>query len=119
MRRILVTGSRDWDSWYTIETAIRSELQPGVQNVIVHGAARGADATAGQVARKLGLLVEEHPANWRPEGRAAGVLRNQRMVNAGADVCLAFIRNNSRGASDCARRAEEAGIPVRYFRREG
>jgi hypothetical protein len=33
----------------------------------------------------------------------------------GADLVLAFRRNNSRGTTDCISRAKRAGIPVRIL----
>lgn len=117
--RILVTGSRDWDDEGTIRLALAQiTMLHGHEHVVVHGGARGADTIAGAVADAWtgGMTTETHPADWNQYGKRAGFVRNAEMVNAGADVCLAFIRNNSRGATMCAQLAEKAGIPVRYYR---
>lgn len=133
MKRVLVTGSRDWNDITTIRNAI-FQRSLGVKDVIVvHGGAPGADSIAGYEAGLQGLLEEIHPANWddcgdncgpehwryRPTGEhycaRAGFKRNQKMVDLGADVCLAFIRNGSKGASGTARLAEKAGIPVHRY----
>jgi hypothetical protein len=115
--RILVTGSRDWDDEAGVRAAL-TELtagQPG-PHVVVHGACpTGGDALADRIAADLGLPVERHPADWRRFGRSAGYRRNAAMVALGADVCLAFIRDSSPGASMTACLAEEARIPVRRF----
>lgn len=116
--RILVTGSRDWDDWETLSQAIidawRSAGCPPWVTVI-QGGARGADFMAEQLARKVCWKVETYPANWNGFGRGAGMIRNREMIATGADVCLAFIRNQSRGATHCANEAEKAGIPVRRY----
>lgn len=121
--RVLVTGSRDWTLWMTLETALEVELTlaraAGERLVVVHGGARGADAMADIWAVRNGVAVERHPARWRMGGvynPYAGLVRNREMVKAGADVCLAFIRSGSRGATHCAQLAKEAGIRVEYHR---
>jgi hypothetical protein len=119
MRRILVTGSRTWTDADAIHQALRSQVSPDEKAVVVHGGAAGADVMAGSSARFLGWRREVHCADWEKHGKAAGFIRNQHMVDLGADVCLAFIKNNSPGATDCAHRAEKAGIPVHYVREEG
>lgn len=113
--RILITGSRDWVDADLIHEAIEQYTKTGRPVVVVHGGARGADRLAGAVADSLGLDVEVHPADWRRHGRSAGYIRNAEMVSAGADVCLAFIRAGSSGATHCAASAERAGIQtIRY-----
>lgn len=137
-KRILVTGSRDWADFELInaelahawwEFGARSEL------ILVSGRCEtGADAMAEESWTANGLTVEPHPADWptcgpkckaghrkhRRDGTeycpSAGHRRNAEMVALGADVCLAFIRNGSRGATGCADLAEKAGIPVRRFK---
>ncbi|MFC9287253.1 SLOG family protein [Streptomyces sp. NPDC057052] len=124
--RVLVTGSRDWDDVTTIGAAIeQAVIDAGPRPVlVVHGACpTGADRHADHYARWMRgkgchVDVEQHPADWRPGGafdRSAGFRRNAEMVQLGADVCLAFIRNGSRGASHTASLAEQAGIPTRRW----
>lgn len=141
--RILITGSRDWTDVFLIERALMEafvDLGCDTSTILVEGGAKGADLLAAELWRgplRRGV-VEEHPADWencapwcklshrrrRPDADgnmvdycpSAGIRRNQMMVNLGADVCLAFIKDNSRGASHAAKCAEKAGIPVRYFR---
>ncbi|SEC67707.1 Uncharacterised protein (plasmid) [Tsukamurella tyrosinosolvens] len=114
--RILITGSRFWSDRAAVETALRyvaAGLVPEAVTV-VHGACPygGADTIAGDIAARWGCAVDEHPADWDMFGKAAGPIRNQEMVDLGADVCLAFPETGSRGTWDCVRRAENAGIPV-------
>jgi hypothetical protein len=124
--RILVTGSRDWDDVAALRRALNDVLaalaNPATSVTVVHGdCPNGADRQASVWVRDcqrgpLWTVAEEkHPANWQLNGKRAGFIRNQLMVNLGADVCLAFIRNGSRGASHTARLAEEAGIETRRW----
>lgn len=114
--RIGVTISRTWDDWETVVDALYEAL-PGLsfhKVTIVHGASQTDWFIAG-VAYTLGMNIEAHPAYWSQHGRAAGMIRNTEMVKSGADLWLAFIKDNSRGATHCALEAERAGIPVRRY----
>jgi hypothetical protein len=125
--RVLVTGSRDWQGIGVIRGALEEILAALPEDqplVVVHGdCPTGADIAAKAWALTTFTLActddyervteEPHPAAWHVHGNAAGPIRNKAMVAKGADLCLAFIRNGSRGASHTARLAEEAGITVR------
>ncbi|AGI61742.1 hypothetical protein PBI_ISCA_62 [Mycobacterium phage Isca] len=117
VRRVLVTGSRDWKDRTTVWAALRQELEQFGSLVVVHGAARGADDIAdrwawGMAQAGYQVHVEAHPADWDGLGKAAGVIRNQQMVDLGADICHAFPLPGSIGTWDCIGRAEAAGIRV-------
>jgi hypothetical protein len=139
--RILITGSRDWRDKRAIADALRWAIttrQPRPtkhQVTIVHGAARGADTLAGEIAASWGVHVEPHAVtsvDWNgpcvpqcPPGHrlqrrdgstfcpAVAKRRNQRMVDLGADICLAFpLSAGWSGTRDCMTRADAAGIRV-------
>ncbi|MGH8879523.1 MAG: DUF2493 domain-containing protein [Stackebrandtia sp.] len=116
--RVLVTGSRTWNSYRTIATALDTlHRVHGGRLVIVHGACpTGADAIAAAWCRRHAVPQEPHRADWRTHGRAAGPVRNAAMVHTRPALCLAFIRDASRGASHCADLADRTGIPIRRYR---
>ncbi|MFF9309957.1 SLOG family protein [Streptomyces sp. NPDC014748] len=123
--RVLVTGSRDWLTpdtvWAALNDCLNTALHADRRLIVMHGdCPRGADAHAALWAGVASqftdqVSVEPHPADWQQHGKAAGYRRNAEMVQLGADQCLAFIRNQSRGASHTVRLAEAAGIPVRRW----
>lgn len=123
--RILVTGSRDWPNDLFIgETLLaaqkdfpyRTDASPPKRMVLVSGACpTGADAAAEHYARMWNWYIDLYPADWVKYGRAAGFRRNAEMVSLGADMCLAFIKDESKGATHTADLAEKAGIPTLRF----
>ena len=117
--RILITGSREWIDKSTLNEAIGDEyIKSGLDHediTLVHGTAPGADSMAAELAEYFGFNIEAYPADWEKHGRRAGFVRNAEMVKLGADICLAFIRNESKGATMTADLAEKSGIPVRRY----
>lgn len=119
--RILVTGSRDWSDEDAIYRALddaiyMSDARTNWEVTVVSGACpTGADAIAERIATEGDCQVERHPADWDRYGKSAGFRRNQLMVDLGAELCLAFIKDESKGATHAAALAEKAGIKtVRY-----
>src|SRR5262245_28030275 len=113
--RVLITGDR---LWYCHELAAvvlrRLVARYGTDIVIVHGGATGVDEAFALCCKGLGIAAEAHPADWDRLGKIAGPTQNQRLVDAGAGLCVALHRFlvASKGTKDCARRAIAAGIPT-------
>lgn len=140
VRRVLVTASRSWVERIRVNAALEVEWRVagsvGDTLVVVHGdCPTGGDRMAKEWVTEMraagftNVEQEAHPADWgrdcdkncyhkprtkngRPYCPMAGHLRNQKMVDRGADVCRAFPLADSRGTVDCMRRAKKAGIEV-------
>jgi YspA, cpYpsA-related SLOG family len=119
--RVIVTGSMTW----TDAEAIRRELiQLPAGTVVIHGDTAGVDALARQIAGELGLLVESFAKSredYRSHGRGAWKRLNERMLESGADLVLAFhpelgVAGKARGSGHMVQIAEERGVQVRGFR---
>lgn len=120
IKRILITGSRDWDDRRAIADALLdlNDWYPidWDEVVIVHGdCPTGADKLADDWAKSYDIKRERHPANWGLHGKAAGPLRNKKMVDLGADLVLAFPKGKSKGTRNCIKLAEEAGLTVKVY----
>ena len=105
----MVSGSRDWTDASKIREAF--SFFPG-SHTLIHGAARGADTIAAEVAKSLGWTVTAYPADWKKLGKAAGIIRNQTMIDSKPDILLAFPLPSSRGTYDAINKAHKADLGV-------
>ncbi len=102
--RALVCGGRDFCD---IEL-MRAVLGALNLAVVIHGAARGADTMAGQLAAEFGVSTIACPADWRAHGKRAGAIRNREMLLHRPDIVLAFAGGG--GTADMVNVAARAGI---------
>jgi hypothetical protein len=118
--RIIITGSTQW----TDADAIRRELARLPSGCfVIHGDSDGVDVIAGQVARELGLSVErfaKNPEDYRRYRAAAWKRLNERMLESGAELVLAFhpevnVPGKAKGTRHMIGLAEKQGIEVRSF----
>ncbi len=113
MTIVLICGSRDWPDPDAVLRVVAS-LPHGT--LVVHGGARGADAMADAAALACGLNTIKYPADWQAHGRAAGPIRNQRMLDEEKiDRVIAFDMGTP-GTADMIRRARAAGVDVTVYR---
>lgn len=108
MARIMLTGSRQWGNFDKFKAVVGCLRADAVK--IVGDCPTGLDS----MVREFLTPVEVFRADWNTHGKSAGPLRNQAMVDSGADLCIAFIRADQacRGTRDAMARARRAGVPV-------
>lgn len=113
--RILVCGSRKYsDARHLFAVLDRLEAERGPIDTVIHGNAQGTDRLADTWARTkapnvTGILG--YQAEWKHDGKAAGPIRNQRMLDDGKpDLVVAF--PGGKGTADMVARAERAGVEI-------
>lgn len=113
--RVVMCGSREYDDGAMVRQAFNelSFLVDWRDLIIVHGAARGADALADRFAKDHGIAVEPHPAQWELLGRAAGPIRNIEMLDSGVDLLIAF--GTGKGTEHIVGHARACGIQVERY----
>lgn len=106
VRKILVCGGRT----YVNIRRVYSVLGAFKPDEIVEGGADGADKFARSWAARSQVICHTYPARWRAEGRAAGPIRNGRMIAEKPGLVIAFPGGD--GTADMVRQARQKKVPV-------
>ena len=111
LERILVCGGRDFDNQALLFGVLDMLAEQSHVFTIIQGGADGADRLARMWCHTRLCRMENYPADWRNHGKAAGPIRNQKMLDEGKPTkVVAF--PGGRGTADMVRRAKAAGVPV-------
>lgn len=109
--RVLVCGGRDFFRrafLYKVLDRLHKKL---IFDTLMEGNARGADKLAGSWARKNQISLLIYHAEWRNYGRAAGSVRNRKMLEEGKpNLVVAF--PGGTGTANMVRISREAGIDI-------
>jgi hypothetical protein len=120
MSRILVCGGRNYG--YTPESTYTKKDFPAFSmamsivvshepTLIIDGCAKGGDEVGKLVAASLSLEHLRFPADWLKYGKAAGHIRNKRMLEEGKpDLVIAF--KGGKGTENMISIAKKAGVEV-------
>jgi hypothetical protein len=112
MTRVLVCGGRDYGDRATLYATLDRLHAEHHFAVLIAGGARGADTLAEQWAKDRSIPTEIYMADWKGQGRAAGPIRNQRMLTEGKpDLVVAF--SGGKGTAGMMALARGAGVPVK------
>ena len=114
-QRVLVCGGRDYADRRKVYAVLDVAHAANPIVMLIAGGANGADSLAVDWARGISVPYQVFNADWEHNGRAAGPLRNQRMLDEGKPhLVIAF--PGGRGTADMVRRAEKANVPVAFVR---
>lgn len=111
--RVVVTGGRDFADMDLVNRVllVLAQWDPDGIEALAHGGASGADALADAFCKRCGVPVDVFPADWDAHGKAAGPLRNQRMLDTfKPELVVAFA--GGKGTMNCVKEARKRKIPV-------
>lgn len=115
----LVSGSRDFPDEALARSVMARCFKKG--DIVYHGAARGVDTWAHEVAMRIGCKIRRFPVTreeWTRHGRSAGILRNDAMCNRwslhkdGIKRALIIWDGVSHGTKYMKRNIEFLGFPM-------
>lgn len=116
MVRIIIAGSRDFNSYKKLEQTMDRYLELITDDVeIICGGARGADSLGEIYAQLHNIKCVKFPADWDTYGKSAGYRRNIQMAEYAAEktgVLFAFWDGKSKGTAHMIRIANDHRMEV-------
>jgi hypothetical protein len=110
-QRVLVCGGRDYSDRPSLFQVLDAAHSANPFEALIHGNAKGADQLADDWAADRSIKTLTFTPLWEEHGKAAGPMRNQKMLDVGKPhMVIAF--PGGRGTADMINRARAAGVPV-------
>lgn len=114
--KLAIVGSRNFHDYqlflkHVNEALIYWKLDLYDFEEIVSGGCRGTDLLAERLANDYNVKMTIFSPDWNKHGRAAGILRNNDIVNH-ANAMIAFPSKDSVGTYDSIRKAQLKQIPI-------
>lgn len=109
--RVLVCGGRHFDDAFTLGAWLGGIHKDYVITLLIEGGQTGADRMARKFAKWAGIPVKTVEADWAKYGKAAGPIRNQKMIDdEKPDLVVAF--EGGDGTANMVAKARKANIRV-------
>lgn len=114
--RLIIAGTHTFTHHDLFNARMTSWINHfGVPSVVLCGMAPGADTCGFVWAKRQGIKIEKHPADWGRYGLGAGPIRNRKMAERATHL-IAFWDGRSRGTLDMITVATELGLEVEVAR---
>lgn len=115
--KVIVFGSRDFFDYQQVKSKL-DDLLLGYEDIeIVSGHCAGVDKLGERYAEEKGYKLTIFEADWDAYGKSAGPIRNRKMArySGRGSLAVGFRLNNSKGATDMAKAADDHGLVVKMF----
>lgn len=106
---VVVGGCRNYENFEELSEFIDfciKDIKKENELIFLSGGCRGTDILGERYAMERGYKVLRFSADWRKYGRAAGPIRNEKMVQK-ADLVIAFWDGKSKGTGSLIKYAKK------------
>ena len=108
--KVLVCGGRDYRDRDTIRRVLSEQHAVIAFTHLIHGACEGTDLIAAKWAEDNGVQPVACKALWWKQNKAAGPIRNRRMLDLEPHLLIAF--PGGKGTANMVKQAKEANVQV-------
>jgi len=109
-KRIIIAGCRTFTGYEEAKSLIYRDLESMKLTqpmIVLSGGCRGADRLGERFAKEKGWKIEYYLPEWTKYGRAAGPVRNKKMIEQ-CDVVICFWDGKSKGTGSLIRHAQKS-----------
>ena len=109
VKKIVIGGCRDYNNYELFKSHLDEIIESEKDEIIIiSGHCSGVDLMGERYAEENSFKVEIFLPEWEKYGRAAGPIRNRKMVNT-SDIVIAFWDGKSKGTKSLISYAEKVG----------